>query len=84
MTHEVWLMFLGLNVDLWNDTMVDKVVSEFGKLIVWEEDFQNMARVFVKLGCQDLTLFPGSWYSLKELSLLLIASQCRLKFFSPL
>lgn len=48
MTHEVWLMFLGMNVDLWNHTMVDKAISEFGKLIVWEEDFQNMARVFVK------------------------------------
>lgn len=60
MTHEVRLMFLGLNVDLWNHTVVDKVVSEFGKLILWEEDFQNMARVFVKARVSGLDSIP--WF----------------------
>lgn len=48
MTHEVWLMLISLNMDLWTHALVDKAVSEFGKLIVWEEDFNNMARVMVR------------------------------------
>lgn len=40
--------------------MVDKADSEFGKLIVWEEDFQNMARVFVKARVSGLDSIP--WF----------------------
>jgi hypothetical protein len=47
MTHEVWMSLIGLNVDLWSHALVDKAVSEFGKLIAWEEDFSNMFRVLV-------------------------------------
>jgi len=38
MTHEVWFALLGLNLGLWTHSLVDEAVSEFGKLIVWEED----------------------------------------------
>jgi hypothetical protein len=33
-THEVWLMLIGLNLDLWTHPLVDKAISQFGKLIV--------------------------------------------------
>lgn len=38
MTHEVWLMMLGLNLDLWTQPLIDKAVSSFGRLMIWEED----------------------------------------------
>lgn len=58
MTHEVWLSLIGLNLDLWNHALVDKVVSEFGKLIVWEEDYLNMARAFVRARVCGLESIP--------------------------
>lgn len=38
MTHEVWLMLLGLDLDLWTQPMLEKAVSSFGQLMIWEED----------------------------------------------
>lgn len=38
MTHEVWLMMLGLNLDLWTQPLIDKVVSSFGYLMIRVED----------------------------------------------
>lgn len=32
-THEVWMMMIGLNIDIWDHALVDKVVSEFGRLL---------------------------------------------------
>ena len=43
MTHEVWFALIGLNLDTWSHALVDKAVSEFGKLIVWEEDHDSVA-----------------------------------------
>lgn len=34
LTHDVWMALIGLNLDLWNHALVDKAVSEFGKLVV--------------------------------------------------
>jgi len=59
MTHEVWLSLIGLNVDLWSHALVDKVVSEFGKLIAWE-DLNNMARVLVRALVNGLDSIP--WF----------------------
>jgi hypothetical protein len=42
MTHKVWLTMIVLNLDLWSHSLVDdRVVSEFGKLIAWEEDHDH-------------------------------------------
>jgi hypothetical protein len=60
MTHGVWFALLGLNLDLWSHALVDKAVSEFGKLIVWEEDHDNMARVLVKARMVSLDAIP--WF----------------------
>lgn len=53
------MALIGLNVDLWTHSMVDKVVSEFGKLNVWEEDFNNLARVYVKARVSSLESIPS-------------------------
>ena len=60
MTHDVWLVLIGLNLDLWTHALVDKAMSEFGKLIVWEEDYQNMSRVYVRARVCGLDSIP--WF----------------------
>ena len=60
MTHEVWLSLIGLNLDLWNHALVDKAMSVFGKLILWEEDYLNMGRVFVRARVSGLDSTP--WF----------------------
>ncbi|KAF8765330.1 hypothetical protein HU200_008706 [Digitaria exilis] len=34
MNYEVWLMFLGLNVDHWNNHLVDKALYDWGRLVL--------------------------------------------------
>lgn len=60
MTHEVWLMLLGLNLDLWNNALVEKAVSEFGRLLAWEEDENHMSRILVRARVFSLDKFP--WF----------------------
>lgn len=59
-THEVWLLLIGLNLDLWTDPLVDKAISQFGKLIVWEEDQDHLATVLVKARVSGLDAIP--WF----------------------
>lgn len=58
MNHEFWLMFLGLNVDHWNNHLVDKALSDWGRLITWEEDPANLARILVKARVVALDEIP--------------------------
>ncbi|KAG2539614.1 hypothetical protein PVAP13_9NG466914 [Panicum virgatum] len=46
--HEVWLMFL------------EKALADFGKLVAWEEDPNNLARVLVKARVINLEEIP--WF----------------------
>lgn len=59
-THEVWLLLIGLNLDLWSYSLVEKAVSQFGKLIVWEEDHNYMGRTLVKARVSALDAVP--WF----------------------
>lgn len=59
-THAVWLMMIGLNIDIWSYALVEKAVSQFGKLMVWEEDHDNMARALVKVRVTGLDDIP--WF----------------------
>jgi hypothetical protein len=59
-THEVWLLLIGLNLDLWSYSLVDKAVSQFGKLIVWEEDHNHMGHTLVKARVSGLDVVP--WF----------------------
>jgi hypothetical protein len=58
MTHEVWIMMLGLNLDLWTQPLIDKAVSSFGRLLVWEEDLFYLSRVVVKVRVTSLDEIP--------------------------
>ena len=58
MTHDVWLMLLGFNVDYWEQKDVEKAISDFGKLIAWEEDPNYLSRIIVKARVVDLTEIP--------------------------
>jgi hypothetical protein len=60
MTHEVWIMMLGLNLDLWTQPLVEKIVSSFGKMLVWEEDHYNQVRAIVKIRVASLDEIP--WF----------------------
>lgn len=60
MNLEVWLMFLGLNVDHWNNHLIDKALADWGRLITWEEDPTHLARILVKARVVDLEEIP--WF----------------------
>lgn len=53
-------MLLGLNIDYWTKSDIEKAVAVFGRLLVWEEDPNNLARVIVKVRVVDLTEIP--WF----------------------
>jgi hypothetical protein len=58
MTHEVWIMMLGLNLDLWTQLFIDKAVPSFGRLLVWEEDLFYLSRAVVKVRVTSLDEIP--------------------------
>lgn len=53
-------MLIGLNFDLWTHPLVDKAISQFGKLIVWEEDHNHLATILVKARVSCLDAIP--WF----------------------
>jgi hypothetical protein len=62
MTHEVWIFFflLGLNLDLWTQPLIEKAVSSFGRLLIWEEGLFYLSRAVVKVRINSLE--DISWY----------------------
>nr|TKW33816.1 hypothetical protein SEVIR_2G264400v2 [Setaria viridis] len=60
MNYEAWVMLLGLNIDYWTKSDIEKAVAVFGRLLVWEEDPNNLARVIVEVRVVDLTEIP--WF----------------------
>lgn len=60
MTQEVWLMMIGLNLDLWMQPLVEKAVSSFGGLVIWEEDHFLMDRAIVRVKISSLEEIP--WF----------------------
>lgn len=60
MTHEAWLMLLGLDLDLWTQPLLEKALSSFSQLMLWEEDYYHMARALVKVRVSDLEEIP--WF----------------------
>ena len=53
-------MFLGFNVDYWSQKHVEKALADYGKLVAWEEDPNNLARVLVKARVINLEEIP--WF----------------------
>lgn len=60
MTHEVWILMLGLNLDLWTQPLIEKAVSSFGRLMIWKEDHFFMSRAVVKVRVSSLEDIP--WF----------------------
>jgi hypothetical protein len=60
MTHEVWLMLVGLNLDFWSEQLLDKVVSSFGRLLLWQEDMFHMSRTVIRVRVSNLEDIP--WF----------------------
>ena len=60
MNYEVWLMLLGFNLDFWEQHDIEKAITEFGKLLAWQEDPNHLARVIIKARVVDLVEFP--WF----------------------
>ena len=60
MTHEAWLMLLGLDLDLWTQPLLEKAVSSFSQLMLWEEDYYHMTRALVEVRVLDLEEIP--WF----------------------
>lgn len=51
---------LGLNLDLWTQPLIDKAVSSFGRLMIWEEDLFYQSRDVVKVRVSSLEDIP--WF----------------------
>lgn len=60
MNYEIWVMLLGFNIDYWTKADIEKAGSEFGKLMVWKEDPNNLARIVAKIRVVDLSEIP--WF----------------------
>ncbi|CAN6198648.1 unnamed protein product [Urochloa humidicola] len=60
MNYEVWLMLLGFNNDFWEERDIEEALADFGKLLTWEEDPENLARIIVKARVVDLIEIP--WF----------------------
>lgn len=53
-------MFLGFNVDHWNNRMVDKALFDWGSLVTREEDPNCLARIMVEARVVALNEIP--WF----------------------
>ena len=58
--YEVWIMFLAFPMDYQTEHYIHKVVSNFGKQLVWPRPGQNKARVLVKCLIKDVAEVPHS------------------------
>jgi len=57
--REAWVMLVGFLEDLRNGAIIAKVVSTFGILVHWH-DYNNLARVVVKVYLNDYANIPDS------------------------
>ena len=80
MNYDVWLMILGFNIDYWEHKDIEKAISEFGKLLIWEEDPSNFARIIVKGRVVVSLKSPGSWFVLRGKTLRETLGQLSVRF----
>ncbi|TVU16793.1 hypothetical protein EJB05_36948, partial [Eragrostis curvula] len=63
--HECWLILIGFPLDYWTREHIATAISSFGKLEVWEQDLDNLARVMIKAKVVDLVSVP-KWIVISE------------------
>jgi hypothetical protein len=56
--RQCWLMLLGFPLDLWYAEHVQSAIASFGRVIHWEEDHINLARMLVQARVTDLVNIP--------------------------
>jgi hypothetical protein len=74
-------MLLGLNLDLWSEPLLDKAVSSFGRLLIWQEDMFHMSRAVVRVRVSNLEDIPWFLSSQRVLSLNQIAGVSNVKSY---
>lgn len=56
--HECWLMFLGFLHDFWDQYSIENAIKSFARLISWEKDPDNLARLLIRARVTDLHKVP--------------------------
>ena len=53
-THDCWLMLMNYPIESWNlDTIVTSL-AQYGRVLIWNKDETNKARILVKMGVLNL------------------------------
>lgn len=53
-------MLIGFPLDYWSLSYIHDAIKSFGRLLVWEKDINNLARIIIKVRVIDLELVPKS------------------------
>jgi hypothetical protein len=52
-------MLLGVPLNFWTTEHIQRVIASFGRVLHWEDDHSNLARVLVKARVTNLEEVPG-------------------------
>jgi hypothetical protein len=56
--RECWLMLLGFPLDYWNHESIQSAIGVFGRVMLWENDRNHLARLLVRARITDLQDVP--------------------------
>jgi hypothetical protein len=56
--QECWLMLIGFPLDYWNTDSIQNALASFGRMIMWENDREHLARLMVRVRVNDLREVP--------------------------
>jgi hypothetical protein len=56
--REYWLMLMGFPLDHWNHECIQSAIGSFGRLLLWENNRTNLARLLVKARVTELEVVP--------------------------
>jgi hypothetical protein len=56
--RECWIMLLGVPLDFWSTEHIQSAILSFGRVLHWEEDHINLARILVKARVTNLEDVP--------------------------
>jgi hypothetical protein len=52
--RDCWLMLLGFPLDYWNHDCIQGAIASFGRVLLWENDMQHLARLLVRARVTEL------------------------------
>jgi hypothetical protein len=58
LNQECWLMLLGFSLDYWNNEHIQSALASFGHMLMWENDWDHLARLMVRARVSDLQDVP--------------------------